>query len=183
MKKIRIVAMLPILLLMFCGAPEEGPKAEEPAKKPEADVYYSSLSENELQRFIKAMPTFKQAAIELNKELESLEGPDAFKAMMGQYSTLHKQMPELDAKLRAAGMPWEEFWPALGKTYMAVGAVFMDSMMGQIKEQMKGQPEEMMKETMQNMEAANEAYKAVPQGNKDLIKKYMKELEEVLGME
>ena len=115
--------------------------------------------------------------------MEALEGPDAFKAMMGQYSTLHKQMPELDAKLRAAGMPWEEFWPALGKTYMAIGAVFVDSMLGQMKEQLQGQPEDVVKQMTQSMDEAQVAYKDVPQVNKDLIKKYMKELESVLTTE
>jgi hypothetical protein len=183
MRKIHIIAMLSIILLIFCGAPEESPKTEQPVQKTGADVYYSALSENELKSFIKAMPVFKEAAKDLNEELEALEGPDAFKAMMGQYSTLHKQMPELDAKLRAAGMPWEEFWPALGKTYMAIGAVFVDSMLGQMKEQLQGQPEDVVKQMTQSMDEAQVAYKDVPQVNKDLIKKYMKELESVLTTE
>ena len=93
------------------------------------------------------------------------------------------QMPELDAKLRAAGMSWEEFWPALGKTYMSLAAVFMDSVMIYTKEQMKGQSDEMVKSMMENMEAANAVYKDVPQANKDLVKKYMKQLEAVFEMD
>jgi hypothetical protein len=183
MKKVLMVATLCVLMAVFCGAPEETPKAETPAEKPQADFYYASLSEAELQKFIKVMPTFKEAAVEINKELESLEGPEAFKAMAGQYSMLHKQMPELDSKLKAAGMSWEEFWPALGKTYMAVAAVFMDSMMVEMKEQMKGQQDDVVKEMMQGIEQASVAYKDVPQINKDLVKKYMKELQVVLEMD
>jgi len=183
MRKVVMVTALCALMVVFCGAPEETPKAEVPTEKPQADFYYASLSEAELQKFIKAMPTFKKAAAEINEELESLEGPEAFKAMAGQYSMLHKQMPELDAKLKAAGMSWEEFWPALGKTYMAIAAVFMDSMMVEMKEQMKGQQDDMVKEMMQGMEQASVAYKDVPQGNKNLVKKYMKELQVVLEME
>ena len=183
MKKALMVTMLCALVVVFCGAPEETPKVEKPAEKPETDFFYSSMSEGELQRFIKAMPAFKAAAKELNEELESLEGPDAFKAMMGQYSMMNKQMPELDAKLKAAGMPWEEFWPALGKTYMAVAAVFMDSMMTEMKEQMKGQSDDMVKNMMKNMEEASAVYNDVPQANKDLVRKHMKELEVVFEME
>jgi hypothetical protein len=170
-------------MLLFCGAPEESPKVE--AEKPEAgaDLYYAALSESELQSFIKAMPAFKEAAAEINKEMESLEGPEAFKAMMGQYSMLNKQMPELDTKLRAAGMSWEEFWPALGKTYIALAAVFMDSMMVQMKEQMKGQPAEAVKEVMKGMEETYDVYEAVPQTNKDLVKKYMADLRRVLEVD
>lgn len=183
MKKVMMVMTLCALIVVFCGAPEEKPKMEKAEEKPEMEFYYGTLGEGELQRFIKAMPAFKDAAEDLNEELESLESAEAFKAMAGQYSMLHKQMPELDAKLRAAGMPWEEFWPALGKTYMALAAVFMDSMMTEMKDQMKGQEGEMVKEMMKGMEEASVVYKEVPQGNKDLVKKHMKELQTVLEME
>lgn len=183
MKKAMMVMMLCVLVMVFCGAPEETPKVEKPAEKPQADLYYTALNEGELQKFIKAMPVFKAAAKEINQELGSLEGPEAFKAMVGQYSMLNKQMPELDAKLKQAGMPWEEFWPALGKTYMAVAAVFVDSMMTEMKEQMKGQPDSMVMAMIKNMEEANAVYKDVPQVSKDLVKKHMKELQGVLEMD
>jgi hypothetical protein len=183
MKKVMMVIALCALVMVFCGAPEETPKVEQAAEKPQTDFYYSALSEGELLSFIKAMPAFKAAAKELNEELGSLEGPDAFKAMVGQYSTLSKQFPELDAKLKAAGMPWEKFWPALGKTYMAIAAVFMDSMMTEMKAQMKGQPDSMVTAMMKNVEEANAVYKDVPQVSKDLVKKHMKELEAVLEMD
>jgi uncharacterized protein (DUF2267 family) len=183
MKKVMMVMTLCALLVVFCGAPEEKPEAEKAEEKSETGFYYGTLSEGEITRFIKAMPAFKEAAADLNKELESIESAEAFMAMAGQYSTLHKQMPELDAKLRAAGMPWEEFWPALGKTYMAIAAVFMDSMMAEMKEQMKGQEDEMVKEMMKGVEEANAFYKEVPEANKNVVKKHMKELETVLEME
>jgi len=183
MKKAMTVLMLFALLIVFCGAPEETPKAEKAEEKPETDYFYATLGEAELQKFIKAMPAFKTAAKELDEKLGSTEGPDAFKAMVGQYSMLNKQMPELDAKLKAAGMSWEEFWPALGKTYMSLAAVFMDSVMTEMKKEMKGQPDEMVKGMMENMEAANAVYKDVPQVNRDLVRKYMKQLEEVFEMD
>jgi hypothetical protein len=176
------LSLLCALLLIFCGAPQEGPKAEaeKPAEKAEADIYYATLGESELQRFIKAVPVFKTAVEKLDTELEEVEGPQEFAAVLGQYSLLNKRVPELDAKLKAAGMQWEEFWPALGKTYMAIGAIMMDSMVTAMKTQMKGAQPEMLKEMLKGMEEASAVYKEVPQVNKDLVKKYWKELSIVL---
>ncbi len=182
MKKVLILSMLLTLMLLFCGAPQEGPKAEtqEPETKDEANVYYGTLGESELQNLIKAIPVFNAEVEKIDMELESAEGPQEFAAMLGQYSTLNKRLPGLDAKLRSVGMSWEEFWPALGKTYMAAGAVMMDSLMIAMKTEMKGVQEDMLKEMMKSMEEANEVYKQVPQGNKDLVKKYMRELSAVM---
>lgn len=182
MKKALILSMMLALMLLFCGAPEEGPKAEaeKTETKDEASIYYGTLSESELQRLIKAIPVFNAEVEKLDMELESSEGPQELATALAQYSTLNKRLPELDAKLRNVGMSWEEFWPALGKTYMAVGAVMMDSLMIAMKTEMKGVQEDMVKEMMKGMEEASEVYKQVPQVNKDLVKKHMKELTEVM---
>lgn len=182
MRKVSILSMALALLLLFCGAPEEGPKveAEKTETKDESTIYYGTLAEAELQNLMKAIPVFNAEVEKLDMELESAEGPQELAAVLGQYSTLNKRLPELDAKLRSVGMSWEEFWPALGKTYMAVGAVMMDSLMIAMKTEMKGVQEDMLKEMMKGMEEANEVYKKVPQGNKDLVKKYMKELSAVM---
>jgi hypothetical protein len=183
MKKMLLVTTFCALIVVFCGAPQEKPKAEKPAGQTQAEVYYASLSENEIQRFIKAMPTFKAAVEKLDEKMGSLEGPGMAKAMLGQYAMINKQIPDLDAKLRAAGMPWDEFWPAFGKTMTATVAVIMDSMMTQMKEQMKGQPAGAVEQAMKGMEETSAAYKDVPQANKDLVKKHMKELAKVFEMD
>ncbi len=179
MRKSLLMVMLATLLLVFCGAPEEAPKAEEPSKKPVGEVYYTAMNEAELQQFIKAFPTFRTEMEKLDKEWESMEGPDAFKAMMG----MNKEIPGLDAKMKAAGMAWNEFAPAMGKTFMALGAVFLDSMMMGMKEQMKGMDEETAKQAMKSMDEANVAYKDVPKENKELVKKYLKELQGILDVD
>lgn len=177
--------MLCTLLLVFCGAPEETPKVEtaKPAEKTGAEIYYATLGESELQKFIKAVPAFKAAVEKIESEFESVEGPQEFAAVLGQYSVLNKRVPELDAKLRAAGMQWEEFWPAMGKTYMAVGAVVMDSVMTSMKTQMQGAQPEMVKQMMKGLEEASEVYKEVPQVNRDLVRKYWTQLATVLEFE
>ncbi|UCG31350.1 MAG: hypothetical protein JSV53_05600 [candidate division WOR-3 bacterium] len=182
MRKFSALTMFCVLMLLFCGAPQESPEVEaaKTEAKDEADFYYATLGESELQSLIKAMPVFKAEVEKIDMEMESADGPQEFAAMLGQYSTLNKRVPELDAKLRNVGMAWEEFWPALGKTYMAVGAVMMDSVMDKMKEEMQGVQGEMLKEMMKGMEEVNEVYKGVPQGNKDLVKRYMKELKVVM---
>ncbi|MDH4210726.1 MAG: hypothetical protein OEV79_04695 [candidate division WOR-3 bacterium] len=182
MRKVFTLSMLLTLMLLFCGGPQESPKAEteKPETKDESNLYYGTLGESELQSLIKAIPVFNAEVEKLDMELESAEGPQELAAMLGQYSTLNKRLPELDAKLRNAGMSWEEFWPALGKTYMAVGAVMMDSLTIAMKKEMQGVQEDMLKEMMKNMEEANEVYKQVPQGNRDLVRKYIKELSAVM---
>ncbi|UCD19197.1 MAG: hypothetical protein JSU64_07200 [candidate division WOR-3 bacterium] len=185
MRKCMGLLGLCILLAVFCGAPEEGPKAEteKPAEKTGADVYYATLGESELQRFIKAVPVFKAAVEKIESEFESTEGPQDFASMLGQYSILNERVPELEANLKAAGMAWEEFWPAMGKTYMAIGAVVMDSVMTSMKTQMEGTQPEMVKEMVKGMEEASEIYKEVPQVNRDLVRKYWAQLASVLEFE
>jgi hypothetical protein len=182
MRKVFTLSMLFTLILLFCGAPQEGPttETEKTEVKGDDNIYYGTLGEAELQNLIKAIPVFNAEVEKLDMELESAEGPQEFAAMLGQYSTLNKRLPGLDAKLRNVGMSWEQFWPALGKTYMAVGAVMMDSLMIAMKKEMQGVQEDMLKEMMKNMEEANEVYKQVPQGNKDLVRKYIKELSAVM---
>lgn len=179
MRKSLLIVMLTALVLVFCGAPEEAPKAEQPVEKPMEDVYYTAMSEGELQKFIAAFPTFRAEMEKLDKDWESAEGPEAFKAIMA----MNKEIPELDAKMKAAGMGWNEFAPAMGKTFMALGAVFLDSMMIGMKEQMKGMDDDMAKEAMKSMEEANAAYKDVPKGNKELVKKYLDELQAILDVD
>ncbi|UCF70084.1 MAG: hypothetical protein JSW49_07740 [candidate division WOR-3 bacterium] len=171
-----------VLLAVFCGAPEEGPgvKTEKPSEKTGAEMYYATLGESELQRFIKAVPVFKAAVEKIESEFESTEGPQEFASMLGQYSVLNKRVPELEANLKAAGMVWEEFWPAMGKTYMAIGAVVMDSMITSMKTQMQGAQPEMVEQVMKGMEEASEIYEEVPQVNRDLVRKYWAELASVL---
>lgn len=182
MRKCLGLSMLCVLSVVFCGAPEESPKVEaaKPAEKAGADIYYATLGESELQRFIKAVPVFKTAVEKVEAELEGVEGPQEFAAVLGQYSVLNRRVPELEAKLRAAGMGWEEFWPAMGKTYMAIGAVVMDSMVTSMKAQTQGAQPEMVKQMMKSMEEASAVYKEVPQVNRDLVKKYWKQLASVL---
>jgi hypothetical protein len=170
--------MLCALLFLFCGAPQEGPKAE--GEKAEVGkqtaIYYSALNEGDLQNLIKAIPVFKVEVEKLENKLEPLEGSEDFQSMFGRYAALNQQIPGLDAKLRSAGMAWDQFWPAYGKTAMAIGAMMVDSAMFAVQEQMKGQPSQVIDQAMSNFEAARAVYKDVPQVNKDLVKKYWREL-------
>ncbi len=171
------------LLFVYCGAPQETPTegAGEAAEKAQ-EIYYSAMSEPDLQRLIKVIPVFKAEVEKIEKDLEPYEGADRFKSWIGAYAALDKRLPGLDAKLTAAGMPWNEFWPAYSKTALAIGAVMMDSAAAVMQEQMKGQPREAVEQALSSLESARTVYKDVPQVNKDLVKKYMKDLASAFEM-
>lgn len=182
MKKFIGVVLLCGLLLVHCGAPEEGPKAQVP-EAAGTDVYYMPLAEAEIQKLIKAMPVFKVEVEKMEKELETAAPGEQLQSVLNYGQTLDKQLPGLDAKLKAAGMAWNEFWPAYSKTALAIGAVMVDSAMLMMQEQMKGQPPAMLQQALSSLEESRAIYKDVPQVNKDLVKKYMKELASVFEME
>lgn len=178
MRKYAGLVLLCGLVLVHCGAPEEAPKVEAP-ETTTTDVYYLPLAEADLQRMIKAMPVFK-AAVE---KLELAYSGGQLEAVQNLNQALDKQVPELDAKLRAAGMAWNEFWPAYTKTALAIGAVMIDSVAAAMKEQMKGQPPAVVEQALSSLEASRTIYNNVPQANRDLVKKYMAELKSVFEME
>jgi hypothetical protein len=179
MKKVSMMAMLYVLVLVFCGAPQEGP-AVEAVKPTKTDIWYAPLAEAELQKLIKTMPVFLAEVEKLDEEVHAYE--DVMSGLRA-HATLDKRLPGLDAKLRAAGMAWNEFWPAYSKTALAIAAVMTDSAVVAMQEQMKGQPPQMLEQAMSSMEEARTIYKDVPQANKDLVKKYVKDIVSVFEME
>ncbi|MBE0432725.1 hypothetical protein IBX73_04575 [candidate division WOR-3 bacterium] len=182
MKKNLVFVLVCGFLLIYCGAPQEGPKVE--AEQPTgADIYYTPLAEAELQKLIKAMPVFKTEVEKLEAELKPGEVGDRLQSVLAYSATLDKQLPGLDAKLRAAGMAWNEFWPAYSKTTLAIGAVMIDSAMFVMQQQMKDQPPQMLEQALSSLEESRTIYKDVPQASRDLVKKYMKDLVTIFEME
>ena len=53
----------------------------------------------------------------------------------------------------------------------------------EIMNAMKGMDDDMAKEAAKSMEEASAAYKDVPKGNKELVKKYLKELQAILDVD
>ncbi len=128
---------------------------------------------------------------------------------MQQFAQANKVIAGLDEKLSAAGMPWEDFWPAFAKTTTAIVAIMFDSAMVEMKEEMEEQEGEiaeleaklkdpnvsqqekemiqtsleMMKKVQESLEESKEMYEDVPQVNKDLVKKHWIELTEMYEME
>lgn len=190
MKKLFLLGLMGVLLVAFCGAPPEG-ETEVPTKG--VDVAYGKLTEGELQKFMKAFPVAKDEIEKSGKEFEG--GDDDIESWIGQFSTMNQEIAGLDAKLAAAGMPWNEFWPAFAKTWTASIAVMMSEEMGEMEEgiaeiekQLKDPnipdaQKEMMKAALGAMQEMKKIADKVPQDNKDVVKKNWDELTKLFEMD
>ncbi len=200
MKRYITIFYLAVFLVVLCGKPREEAKKETSLAG--KDIAFGVLTENEIQRFLKAAPVFKTETEKKQTEWEALDAPEHLGSWLGQFSMLNKDIAQLDAKLTAAGMPWNDFWPALAKTMTAFAAVMYDSSMGIMKREMgdnnkeiakmeaklkdpkiAAQEKEMIKASLQMMKSmqgmlakTDTIYVKVPQNNKDLVKKYMADL-------
>jgi hypothetical protein len=196
MRKIFFAITTCVLLVVFCGAPQA---PTETTQRPGENIAYGTLTEPELQKFIKALPVFVE---EMEKEFDAGDTPRDFMAAMATLSTLDKEVAGLDSKLKTAGMAWAEFWPAFAKTMTAVGAVMFDSAMTEMKKEMSGSEGEiakleaklkdpkvseaekqmikisleMMKSVTAMVAQADSVFKNIPQVNKNLVKKYQTDL-------
>ncbi len=194
MKKLLMLGLLSVLFVAFCGAPPEGEtKAEPTESKAGSEVAYGKLTEAELQKFMKAAPVAKKTIDESGKEFKSDE--ENWEGWIGQFATMDKEVPGLNAKLTAAGMPWNEFWPAFAKTWMASIAIMMAEQMSEmeaslveIEKQLKDPniPEaqkDMMKTGLNSMKQMKKIADKVPQFNKNLVKKHWDEISKLLEIE
>jgi len=196
MKKLLALASLPVFLVLFCGAIEKGMKTEmKPVEELNVvNVAYEKLSEPELQKLIKVYPVFKEEADKAGKKIEQ-EGKDDLEKMLGQFADINKEIPGLDAKLKAAGMAWNDFWPAIAKTIMAYiavefeeGSEEMEENLKMIEEQLNNPdlPDEVkksMKEGKEKIERLMVLIKKVPQGNKDLVMKYKEDVDKIMEVD
>lgn len=192
MKKLLLLGMLSILLVAFCGAPPEG-ETEVPAEGSGVDVAYGTLTEAELQKFMKVFPVAKDEIEKSGKEFESSD--ENIESWIGQFGKMNMEVAGLDAKLSAAGMPWKEFWPAFAKTWTASIAVMMEEEMGEmdegmaeIEKQLKDPnipdaQKEMMKAALGAMNEMKKISDKVPQSNKDVVKKHWDDLAKLFEMD
>lgn len=195
MKRLMAIGLLSVLLVVFCGAPEEGPGTETklPEEKGVAEIAYQTLTEAELQKFMKVFPVAKEIIEKSGKEFKG--DVENWEGWTGQFSTADKEIAGLDVKLRAAGMPWDEFWPVFGKVMTASVANMFDAEMGKMDKNFKEMeaqlndpkiPEaqkEMMKQAMSQMQDVKKMYGKVPQANKALVKKHWDEISKLLEIE
>ncbi len=193
-----------LIFLIFCGGPQ-GPVPGGVQQGP--NIAFGTLTEGEIQRFIKVLPTFIEIVEKEGKDLQLDARPgDIMSAFQGM-SVLDRQIAALDSRLKAAGMGWNEFWPAYAKTMIAYSALLLDSLkvemqkgMAENQAQIK-QMEELLKdpkisEVQKNaIKSSLEAYKQsnqilnqmdtiyakVPQANKDLVRRYFKALNDILN--
>lgn len=194
MKKLLMIGLLSIFLVAFCGAPPEGEPEVKPTEgKAGSDIAYGKLSEGELQKFMKAFPVAKKELENSGKEFKG--SGENIESWIGQFATVNKEVAGLDAKLAAAGMGWNEFWPAFAKTWMASIAVMMAEEMDEMEEGLKevekqlknpnlpDAQKEMMEAALNGMKEMKKIADKVPQGNKDIVKKHWDELAKLFDME
>jgi len=206
-KKFCTIVLLSVFLLVFCGTQPQEKKAETKIKG--EDMSYGVLNEPEVQKLIKALPVFKIEMAKKSEEWENIKPDENIGNWLQGFAKTEKDIAELDAKLKSAGMSWSEFYPAFGKTIMAISAVMYDSTMVKMKKEMKtkegevaqleaklkdpkvsAQEKEMIKASLEMMKSMQQSiagceslYVKVPRANRDLVKKYWKELTEVLEIE
>jgi len=199
MKKAFLLSIL--FIFVFCGQ-KPAPAKIDIEKITNKNVVYDVLTEEELGKFIRVFPLFKAEAEKKGvtwNRMSPADNPfDQTKAMI----TASKDLGEIDAKMRAAGMGLSEFYPALMKTTLVFAAVMFDTAMTQAKGEMEKSKGEIAKlEAQLNdpkipaaqkamIKAALEATKAITQGvasmgtlyesvpkeNKELVKKYFDQL-------
>jgi hypothetical protein len=191
MKKLLALVLLSVFLMVFCGAPPEEAAKPEPTEGKGIEVAYGALGEPELQKLIRVLPEIEKTIEASGENYKAKEGEN-LEDVLGSFATANKQIAGLDAKLKAVGMPWNEFWPAFSKTWMAYMALEMEENMGEMEEGLKQIEEQMnnpnipaeqresMKKAKESMEQLKTMHSKVPQGNKNLVKKYAKKLEEIM---
>lgn len=203
MKRLLLALGCIVLFFICCGAPQ-GPTSG--AQQQGVNIAFNTLSETEVQRFIKVLPTFIDIVEKEGQDIELDAKPgDMMSAFQGM-SMLNKQIATLDARLSAAGMGWNEFWPAYAKTMIAYAAILLDSLKISAQQEMaKNEAEikkmeaklndpkiseaekQMIKASLDAMKAMTQAftqmdtiYAKVPQMNKEIVKKYFSELSRIL---
>jgi len=131
MKQIIIVICMLVLFFGWCHAQESAKTEQKPGAEtkmktqqiPYEKIALAELSEKELLKLLKVWPAVKADILNLKIDIFTavLEGhykssDELLRAFLEPYAQINKKIPGLDAKLQAAGMPWNEFMPAFIKT-------------------------------------------------------------------
>jgi len=201
MKPSKTILFIFIVLFTFCGQKPEATRTET-GNVATKEVAMQVLTEGELTRFIKAFPVFKTEAQKKNIEWEGINPQGNVLAQTDAFIKAHKDLAEIDAKMRSAGMALNEFWPALAKTSMAFAAVMIDSAMGEAKQELEKSKKELAemeaklndpkisaaeksmikmaleasKGLMEGMGSMAALYDSIPAASKEAVKKHMAEL-------
>jgi len=198
MRKYLLFSFLFFFIITVCGAPPESEKIEHKAE----GAYYQPLTATELQKFLKAFPVFKTEAKRASFAWERLKSAQHFAQWVEQISMGAREIAGLDAKLNAAGMQWDEFWSAFGKTMVTFSAVMYDSAMIDMQKELEEEDDEvaelearlrnpntseeerniiaasldMRRRMKQRLKEAEALYTKVPQANKELVKEHLQDL-------
>jgi acyl-CoA reductase-like NAD-dependent aldehyde dehydrogenase len=187
MKKMLALICLLTLFAVYCGAPEDKTEVVTEGPGDSKEYAYQALTEIEIQKFMKAYPVAKVEIDKAGKRLDAGEDATDILGAFGHIAQLNTEIAGLDAKMKAAGMSWQDFSKAMAKIMMAAGAMAMAEQKGEL-DKAKAElndpniPEaqrEMMKAMLKGLDEAMKMYEKVPQQNIDLVKKHWDELDEL----
>ncbi len=183
MKKLFICAAV-LMMLVSCGKPKESEvESKVPTSAGDDNIMYEPFSEADLALFIKVAPVVKEELKKADKELEGFGDAEDIGSALGRFATINKDIVTLDAKLKAHGTSWQQFWPTFGRVVMTVIAVSMDDQMEELKAgfkeidaQLKNPnipkaQKEMLEASKNAMMQVQAIYDRVPTGNKELVRK------------
>ncbi len=199
MRQVLFASLFLSLFFIRCGAPPPPTTTGQPGR---IDIAYGPLTEGEIQRFIKVLPIFIEAVEKEGKEVYLKGEPGDLISAYQAIGLLNKEIAGLDAKLHAAGMGWNEFWPAYGKTMFAYTAIIFDSLKQEMKKneaeikQMEARlndpkvsemEKNILKQSLEAMKSMTKTfgeldtvYAKVPPANKDLVRRYAREITNIL---
>lgn len=188
MKRLFAIAVLCVLFLSVCGAPEEAADVTPAEPETAEEIAFAPLSEMEIQKFLKTYPMVKEEVEKAGKKFEAESEATDVMSALGQMGKMNMEIAGLDAKLKAAGMSWEDFYAAMAKVWMATGASVMVEQKEEFtkaKEELNDPniPEaqrEMMEGMLEGLEEQFKVFDKVPQQNIDLVKKYWKDIENIM---
>jgi hypothetical protein len=172
------LALFAVLVGTACGGKNKNSGKPKLATKFPAAAY-GTLTETELTQFIKFLPTFS-AVLKAANWNPSQTGPN--KGLLGALAPLVEGMnvPGLKDSLKAIGSDWGTFRATLYKVLAARAIVgISENITPEIESQMQQDTTQAMRQQYADYQNVKNAAKAIPEANKELVKKYEKELDEI----
>jgi hypothetical protein len=135
----------------------------------------SPLSEDELARFVEALPAFSAALKAASWAPTPRKEGDGLVASLTSFIE-GMNVPGVDESLKAVG-GWAKLRPTLYRVFAASGALSVDATPHDMIEQMKKDTSAASKKAMKEFEAYKAACSQLPEANKQTVAKHQQELQ------
>jgi hypothetical protein len=168
-----LIMALAVLAGVFCGGKTGNQTSSTaPVKWPKEAL--SSLTEDELAQFIKALPA-------LNGALKAVKWENTAKETDSPLSTLTvlvegNKVPGINGSLKPYG-GWAKIGPTLYKVYAATASLVIDRASPEMLERLRQDTTAVCKKSIQDYEFFESACARVPGVNEQLVTKYQDQLQ------